>query len=257
MPTFVAVGASLAGGTAAATLREEGFDGRIVLIGDEPVEPYERHPLSKEYLRGEQPFDRAYLRPPQFWKENRIDARLGERAERIDTTNRSVVMASGERVPYDAVLLATGCRNRRLPVPGADLPGVFELRKVADADAIKVAAGRARKAVVVGAGFIGCEVTASLRQLGLDVMVVESAETPLQQVLGADLGRVLEGLHRDHGVEMVLGDATERFEGAGTFEALVTRHGRRIEADFAVVGVGVEPVTELAHGSDIAVQDGI
>ena len=257
MPTFVAVGASLAGGTAAATLREEGFDGRIVLIGDEPVEPYERHPLSKEYLCGEQPFDRAYLRPPQFWKENRIDARLGERAERIDTTNRSVVMASGERVPYDAVLVATGCRNRRLPVPGADLPGVFELRKVADADAIKVAAGRARKAVVVGAGFIGCEVTASLRQLGLDVMVVESAETPLQQVLGPDLGRVLEGLHRDHGVEMVLGDATERFEGAGTFEALVTGHGRRIEADFAVVGVGVEPVTELAHGSDIAVQDGI
>jgi 3-phenylpropionate/trans-cinnamate dioxygenase ferredoxin reductase subunit len=257
MRTFVAIGASLTGGTAVATLREAGFEDRIVLIGDESLAPYERPPLSKEYLRGEQPFDRAFIRPPEFWEENRVETRFGERAERLDITERSVVLASGERVPFDSALIATGGRNRRLPVPGADLPGVFELRKAADADAIRDAASRASKAVVVGAGFIGCEVTASLRHLDLDVTVVEFAETPLQRVLGTDLGRVLEALHRDHGVEMFFGEAAERFEGAGKFEALVTEHGRRIEADFAVVGVGVEPVTEIARGTEIAVRDGI
>jgi 3-phenylpropionate/trans-cinnamate dioxygenase ferredoxin reductase subunit len=257
MPTFVVVGASLAGGTAVATLRDAGFEGRIVLIGDEPLAPYERPPLSKEYLRGEQPFDRAFIRPPEFWEKNRVETRFGELAERIDTTERSVLLAGGERVAFDAVLVATGSRNRRLGLDGEDLPGVFELRRAPDADAIRDAASRGSKAVVVGAGFIGCEVAASLRELGLDVTVVEYAEAPLQRVLGSDLGRVLEGLHRDHGVQMLFGDAAERFEGAGRFEALVTKQGRRIEADFAVVGVGVEPVTDPVQKTDIALQDGI
>ncbi|MEW6058766.1 MAG: FAD-dependent oxidoreductase [Actinomycetota bacterium] len=257
MPTFVAVGANLAGGTAVATLREEGFDGRLVLIGEESHPPYERAPLSKEYLRGDQPLDRAYIRPPGYWDESGIETRFGERVDRIETTNRSVVLASGEQIPYDAVLIATGSRNRRFPLAGLDLPGVFELRNVADADRIREAAAGAHKAVVVGAGFIGCEVAASLRQLGLDVTVVELAETPLQQVLGIELGRVLEGLHRDHGVEMILGDTAERFEGGGAFEAVVTERGHRVEADFAVVGLGVEAVTDVTRGTGIAVDDGI
>jgi 3-phenylpropionate/trans-cinnamate dioxygenase ferredoxin reductase subunit len=168
-----------------------------------------------------------------------------------------VVLSNGEEIPFDAVLIATGSRNRGLPLPGLDLPGVFELRKAADADRIKEAAARGGKAVVVGAGFIGSEVTASLRSLGIDVTIVEFAETPLQRVLGTELGRVIEGLHRDHGVEMIFRDAAERFEGDGRFETLVTKSGRRIDGDFAVVGVGVEPVTDIVEGTAIQVDNGI
>ncbi len=257
MPTFVIVGASLAGATAAATLRSEGFDGRLVLIGEEPLPPYERPPLSKEYLRGEQPLEKAWIRPPEFWAENDVEARFGARVERVDPADRVVVLGDGERIAFDAALIATGCRNRRLAVPGADLPGVLELRTAADADRIKAAAERAQKAVVVGAGFIGSEVAASLRGLGLDVTVVEFMQTPLERVLGLELGRVIEGLHRDHGVELILGEAAERFEGAGRFEALVTTSGRRVEGDFAVVGVGVEPVCDVVRDTDVRVDNGV
>ena len=256
MPAFVIVGASLAGGTAAATLRDEGFDDRVVLIGEEPLPPYERPPLSKEYLRGETS-EPAYIRPPGWWERNEVEARFGERVERIDIADRSVALASGERIPFDSLLIATGSRNRRMPIAGIDLPGVLDLRRVADADRIKEAAKNSGRAVLVGAGFIGCEVAASLRQLGVDVTVVEFFETPLYRVVGPDIGRVLEGLHRDHGVEMIFRDAAERFEGNGRFEALVTKEGRRIEGDFAVVGVGVEPVIDLFAGGSIEVDNGI
>ncbi|MGH2660957.1 MAG: NAD(P)/FAD-dependent oxidoreductase [Actinomycetota bacterium] len=256
MPAFVIVGASLAGGTAAATFRDEGFDGRVVLIGEEPLAPYERPPLSKEYLRGETS-EPAYIRPPEWWEQNEVEARFGERAERIDFADRSVVLASGERISFDSLLIATGSRNRRLPLPGIELPGVLDLRYLPDSDAIKAAGVPDAKAVLVGMGFIGAEVAASLRSRGVEVTVVEFAETPLQRVLGTDLGRVLEGLHRDHGVEMIFRDAAERFEGNGRFEALVTKEGRRIEGDFAVVGVGVEPVIDPFAGSGIEVDNGI
>lgn len=256
-PTFVVVGANLCGGTAATTLREEGFDGRIVLIGEEPLPPYERPPLSKEYLRGEQPFEQAFLRPDGWYEEHSVEARFGQRVERVDPAGRAVVLAGGERVPFDAVLIATGSRNRTLSVPGADLPGVLSLRFASDADRIRDAAAHGGKAVVVGAGFIGCEVAASLRHLGLDVTMVEFFETPLYRVLGPDLGRVLEGLHRDHGVEMLFGEGVERIEGGGRFEAVVTTGGRRIEGDFAVVGVGVDPAVDVVEGTEIAVEGGI
>ncbi len=256
MPTHVIIGASLAGGTAAATLREEGFDGRIVLIGDEPLAPYERPPLSKEYLRGEET-EPHFVRPPEWFGEQDVEVRFGERAEAVDPGARTVALASGERIGYDALLIATGSRNRMLTVPGSDLPAVLQLRRVEDADRIRQAAARGGRAVVVGAGFIGCEVAASLRSLGLDVVVVEFFGTPLQRVLGTELGRVLEGLHRDHGCDLVLGQAVERIEGDGRFEAVITKDGRRIEGDFAVVGVGVEPVTEVVDGTGVAVENGI
>ena len=255
MSTFVIVGAGLCGGTAAATLREEGFDGRIVLLGDEPLAPYERPPLSKEYLRGDET-EPHLVRPPGFWDENRIETRLGRHVERLDIGDRSLVLADGARIAFDAALVATGSRNRHLAVPGADLPGAFDLRTFADADRIKEAAAGASKAVVVGMGFIGAEVTASLRQIGLDVTVIEFFQTPLQRVLGPEIGRVLEGLHRDHGVEMVFGDTAERFEGDGRFEALVTEEGRRIEGDFVVVGVGVEPATDVVGEAGITAERG-
>ncbi len=254
MPDFVILGAGLAGATAAATLRDRGFDGRVVLVGEEPLPPYERPPLSKEYLRGES--NHHLVRPVGWYEEQGIDARFGVRAQRLDVGDRVVRLADGERVVFDQALIATGARNRRFPWPGLDLPGVFDLRFAPDADAIRGEARAGRKAVLVGMGFIGAEVAASLRTLGLEVTVVEFTSTPLERVLGPQLGRAIEALHRDHGVEMLFKDAAERFEGDGRFEALVTREGRRIDGDFAVVGVGVEPVTEVA-GDELPVENGI
>ena len=254
MTAFVVIGAGVAGATAAAKLREDGFDGDVVLIGAEEMAPYERPPLSKEYLRGES--GHHFVRPPEWYAEHAIDVRFGSRAERVDVTGRVVELEGGERVPFDQVVIATGSRNRKPPIEGLDLPGVFNLRFASDADAIKQAAKEGSKAVMVGMGFIGAEVTASLRQLGLDVTVVEFFGTPLERVLGPTLGGAIEALHRDHGVEMIFRDGGERFEGNERFEALVTKEGRRIEGDLAVVGVGVEPVTDVA-GEDIPVDNGI
>ncbi|HZD78836.1 MAG TPA: FAD-dependent oxidoreductase [Actinomycetota bacterium] len=256
MPTHVILGAGLAGGTAAATLRDEGFEGRIVLIGEEPRAPYERPPLSKEYLRGEEA-DPLFVRPPGWFGEHEVETRFGERARAVDAADRTVVLDSGDRIGFDALLVATGSRNRRLAVEGADVPGVFQLRTLEDADRIRAAAAGAARAVLVGAGFIGCEAAASLRSLGLEVAVVEFFATPLQRVLGAELGGVIEGLHRDHGCEMVLGEAVERFEGTDRFEAVITQGGRRVEGDFAVVGVGVEPATEILESSGVLLDGGV
>lgn len=254
MTAFVVIGAGVAGATAAAKLREDGFDGDVVLIGAEEMAPYERPPLSKEYLRGES--GHHFVRPPEWYAEHAIDVRFGSRAERVDVSGRVVELEGGERVPFDQVVIAAGSRNRTPPIEGLDLPGVFNLRFASDADAIKQAAKEGSKAVMVGMGFIGAEVTASLRQLGLDVTVVEFFGTPLERVLGPTLGGAIEALHRDHGVEMIFRDGAERFEGNERFEALVTKEGRRIEGDFAVVGVGVEPVTDVA-GEAVPVDNGI
>jgi 3-phenylpropionate/trans-cinnamate dioxygenase ferredoxin reductase subunit len=256
-PTFVVVGANLAGGAAASTLREEGFDGRLVLVGEEPDPPYERPPLSKEYLRGETAFDQALLRPPEWYRENEVELLLGVRAERVDPGGKVVELSGGDRLPYDRLLLATGGRNRRLPVPGADLEGVLDLRTRADADRIRAAAASAAKAAVVGAGFIGCEVAASLRQLGLEVEVVEVFDVPLKRAVGAEVGKVLEAVHRDHGVVFHLGEAVARFEGRGRVERVITDRGTVIDCDVAVVGVGIVPNTEPVAGTAVAVDNGV
>jgi 3-phenylpropionate/trans-cinnamate dioxygenase ferredoxin reductase subunit len=254
---FVIVGASLAGATAAATLRAEGFDGRITLIGAETEPPYERPPLSKEYLRGEQPLADAYVRPPEWYADNEVEARFGTRAVQLDARAREVVLAGGERVGFDALIVATGSRNRTLDVPGADLPGVFDLRHAGDADAIRAAAADGARVVCVGMGFIGAEVAASLRLLSCDVTVVEVFETTLYRILGPDIGRALEGLHRDHGVSMHFNEAVASFEGDGRLEAVVTSGGRRLDADVAVVGVGTEPSVELMGGTGLDQGGGI
>jgi len=255
--TFVIVGASLAGATAAATLRSEGFDGRIALIGAEPLAPYERPPLSKEYLRGEQPLEDAFVRPPEWYAEQEIDARFGTRAVQIDVREREVVLAGGERIAFDRLLMATGSRNRSLDAPGAGLPGVFDLRHADDADRIKEAVGQGARVVCVGMGFIGAEVAASLRTLGNDVTVVEIFETTLYRILGPAIGRVLEAVHRDHGVKMLFNEAVASFEGDGRLEAVVTSGGRRIDADVAIVGVGTEPAVELMAGTGLDQGGGI
>jgi 3-phenylpropionate/trans-cinnamate dioxygenase ferredoxin reductase subunit len=255
--TFVIVGASLAGGGAAATLRQEGFDGKVVLIGAEPQPPYERPPLSKEYLRGEASFERALVQPPGFYDENGIEARFGVRATRVDAAEKVVELDSGERVAYERLLIATGSRNRRLPIPGLDLEGIHSLRTVADSDRIRAEIAPGRKAVVVGMGFIGSEVAASLRQSGVDVVVVDRNEVPLRRVLGEEVGRVIEGIHRDQGTSMIFEDTVAAFEGAGRVERVTTARGRRIECDFVVVGLGVEPVTDLLADTGAGIDNGV
>lgn len=256
-PTFVVVGANLTGGAAVSTLRQEGFDGRVVLVGEEPDPPYERPPLSKEYLRGESDFEQALLRPPEWYRDNEVELWLGVRAERVEPARRRVELAGGEAIPYDKVLVATGGRNRRLRVPGSDLQGVLDLRTRADADRIREAAAGAGKAVVVGAGFIGCEVAASLRHLGLEVEVVEVFEVPLQRAVGPEVGRVLEAVHRDHGVVFHLGQAVVRFEGSGRVERVVTNRDTVVEGDLVVVGVGIVPNTEPVAEAGVALDNGV
>jgi 3-phenylpropionate/trans-cinnamate dioxygenase ferredoxin reductase subunit len=254
---FVIVGANLAGASAAIALRDEGFDGDIVLIGAEPDLPYERPPLSKGYLRGEVPFESFLVRPAAFYQERGIDVRLGVRVTRADVAARQVECETGERVPYDALLVATGGRNRRPPIPGLDLEGVYDVRTRRDADRIRAAMAPGRRAVVVGMGFIGCEVAASLRMAGLDVVAVEPETTPLLRVLGPEVGAILRRLHEDRGVRAHFGDAVARFEGAGRVERVLTRSGRAIECDFAIVGVGIEPATEIVAGTPVAIDNGI
>ena len=257
MPTIVIVGASLTGASAAATLREEGFDGRVLLVGAEPQLPYDRPPLSKNYLRGGMPFEKTLLRPPEFYRERDIEMRLGTMVVSVDPEKRTLGLHDGERLEFDNLLIATGGRNRRFPIPGLDLPGVYDLRTVADADRIREAMARGGRAVVVGMGFIGAEVAASMRQSGLEVVAVEPFKTPLYRALGEEVGRVVEGLHRDHGVEMILDDAVTAFEGSGKVERVVTRKGRRLECNLAVFGLGIEPATELVAGTAVRVDNGI
>jgi 3-phenylpropionate/trans-cinnamate dioxygenase ferredoxin reductase component len=255
--TIAIVGASLAGSSAAATLREEGFDGRVVLIGAEPQLPYDRPPLSKAYLRGATPFEKTLLRPPEFYRERQIETRLGTTVTSVDAEKRRLELDSGDPLEFDSVLIATGGRNRRFPIPGLDLPGVYDLRTVADADRIRQAIGRGGRAVVVGLGFIGAEVAGSLRECGLEVTAIEPFATPLYRALGDEIGRVIEGLHRDHGVDLILGDAVAALEGAGRVERVVTRGGRRIECDFAVFGLGIEPATDVVAGTGVRLDNGI
>jgi 3-phenylpropionate/trans-cinnamate dioxygenase ferredoxin reductase subunit len=256
-PAFVIIGASLAGGVAAATLRQDGFDGDVVLIGAEPQPPYERPPLSKQYLRGEAPFEKALVRPAGFYEQNRIETRFGTRATRVDPIQRTVCLDTGAPLHYDKLLIASGARNRRPPIPGLDLPGVLDLRTLGDADALRREIAPGRAAVVVGMGFIGCEVAASLRQKGVNVTTVDPSPAPLFRILGADVGRMVAAVHQDHGVQAIFEEVVTRFEGRERVERVITRSGRRLECDFAVVGVGVEPVMDFVAGSGIDTANGI
>jgi 3-phenylpropionate/trans-cinnamate dioxygenase ferredoxin reductase component len=256
-PEIVIVGANLTGGAAAATLRSEGLEDPIVLIGQEPHPPYERPPLSKEYLRGQSSAESTLLRPASWYEENEVELRLGVRAEKVDPGERVVRLRGGTEVPYEKVLLATGGRNRRPDISGSDLEGVHDLRTIEDADRIRAEARPGRTAVVVGAGFIGCEVAASLRQLGVNVEVVEIFGTALQRALGPEVGAVFEGIHRDHGVVFHFGQVVERFLGTGRVEEVVTDRGHRIGCDFVVVGVGIDPDVDVVDGTGIATQNGI
>lgn len=255
--TIVIAGAGLAGAKAAEALREEGYGGRIVLLGVEQERPYERPPLSKDYLRGETCREKAYVHDESCYDYYDIELRLATAVEAVDSSNAEVVLAGGERLRYDALLLATGARPRRLTLPGADLAGLHELRTLADCDALRERLQPGASVVVIGAGWIGSEFAASARHKGLDVTILDPLSVPLERVLGPEVGAIYRDLHAEHGVRMLMGHGVAAFEGDGRVSAVRTDDGERVACDFVVVGVGVTPRVEFAQRAGIEVADGI
>jgi 3-phenylpropionate/trans-cinnamate dioxygenase ferredoxin reductase subunit len=246
----------MAGGVAARTLREEGYKGRLTLVGHEPGVPFGRPPLSKTYLRGEEGLS-GWLVAPGDWYDQHDVHFARATATRIDTAARRVELDGGAVLDYSKLLVATGGRNRRLDVPGVDLPGVHQLRTVAESDAIKQAARKGSRAVVVGMGFIGSEVAASLTQLGVSVSAVLPGAAPLDSVLGPELGEVMASIHRDEGVELITHDEVVRLEGTRQVERAITKSGRMLPCDFVVIAVGIRPDVDILRGTDVAVDNGV
>jgi 3-phenylpropionate/trans-cinnamate dioxygenase ferredoxin reductase component len=253
---FVIVGAGLTGGNAARALRNEGYTGELLILGDEPSFPFGRPPLTKGYLRGEERLSGWMVAPPEWYKTHQIQL-VPARVSTLDPDSKKVKLESGDAIGYERLLLATGGRNRRLEVPGAHLPGIYQLRTIAECDAIKRAAKPGARAVVVGSGFIGSEVAASLRQLGLKVTSIMRGKAPLDAVLGPEVGRVFGAIHRAAGIELVAEDEVVRFQGSLRVERAVTKKGRRIACDFVIVAVGIDPNVEIVKGSGVATRDGI
>lgn len=254
--TFVIVGAGLAGAKAAETLRYEGFDGRLILIGDEPERPYERPPLSKDYLRGETA-ERPYVHAESFYSENEIELWTATRVSGIDANLRELWLEGDQRLSYDRVLVTTGAVPRRLDVPGAKLDGVHYLRTRADSERIGERIEQGQRLVVVGSGWIGAEVAASARLKGCQVTMIEMGSLPLERVLGPELGEIYIDLHRGHGVEFLPETTVDRFEGKRSVERVVTHDGSSIDTDFVVIGIGVAPRAGLVETAGVRVDNGV
>jgi 3-phenylpropionate/trans-cinnamate dioxygenase ferredoxin reductase subunit len=254
--TLVVVGAGLAGAKAVEAARTAGYDGKVVLVGEEDAQPYERPPLSKQVFRGEKPAESARVHPDGFYDEQRIELRTGERVTELDLADRTVHVGD-EVLPYDRLVLATGARPRRLDVPGADLPGAFYLRTVEDSARLAEAVRGATRVAVIGGGWIGSEVAASARQLGADVVMVDPTPTPLHGVLGGEVGASFAQLHRDHGVALRMGVGVASLKGSSRVEGVVLEDGSTEAADVVVVGVGAVPNTELAQAAGLAVDNGV
>lgn len=255
--TFVIVGAGLAGAKAVQALRERGFDGRLVVIGDEHHLPYERPPLSKDFLAGAKTLADFTVQPAGWYADHNVELRLGTPAASIDPAARTVTLADGNTVGYDKLLLATGSRSRRLPLPGADATGVHHLRSIDDAVALDLLFKDAGSLAVIGAGWIGLEVTATARGRGLAVHVVEGAEVPLQRSLGSEIGEVFARLHREHDVDLRLGAGVAEISTAdGAATGLRLADGSTITADAVLVAVGAQPNIELAEAAGLAIGEG-
>lgn len=253
---IVIIGGGETGGNAAATLRDEGFTGPVVIIGREPGIPFGRPPLTKEYLRSEQGLEDWYVRPADWYEAHELDLRADSVAG-VDPAAHTLALASGQELGYQKVLLATGGQNRRLRIPGAGLPGIHYLRTVAECDAIKSEAQAGRRAVVVGMGFIGCEVAASLTQLGVEVTAIFPGTNPLERVLGDQAGALIGSIHRDKGVRLLAGGQVTAFAGAERVESAVLADGNQVGCDFAVVAVGIAPDVPDVAASSVAQDNGI
>jgi 3-phenylpropionate/trans-cinnamate dioxygenase ferredoxin reductase component len=253
----VIVGGGMAGGNAAATLREDGFRDRVTIVSQEPSLPFGRPPLSKTYLRSEEDLAGWYVRPVGWYEEHDVELLLESGVSVIDTAAHRVTLGSGQELRYQKLLIATGGRNRHLNVPGAGLPGLHYLRTVAECEAIKGEAIAGRHAVVVGMSFIGSEVAASLTQLGVHVTAIFPGRFPLQRVLGTEIGALMDSIHRTNGVDLLAGHQVARFEGTDRLEAVTTASGVRVACDFAVAGVGIGPVVPTVAGQSIAQDNGV
>ena len=255
--TFIIVGASLAGAKAAEELRTQGFDGRVLLLGSEPERPYERPPLTKDYLRGESPREKVYVHEADFYERQQIELLTNVTAAAIDPARSRITLDDGHELGYDRLLLAMGAEPRRIPVPGADLDGIYYLRTLADCDSLRERLDRGGRVVVVGAGWIGSEFAASARQRGLQVSVVDPLKLPNERIFGPEIGGFYRDVHAQHGVELLLGDGVRCFEGDGTVARVRTAGGRVLECDFAVVGIGVVPRVQLAEQAGLEVDNGV
>jgi len=251
------VGGGMAGGNAAVTLRDEGYSDAVTIISREPGVPFGRPPLSKTYLRSEQELDAWYVRPASWYAEHQVELLSNATVADIDAAAHTALLGSGAQLTYQKILIATGGRNRTLAIPGADLPGIHYLRTVADCDAIKGEARPGRRAVVVGMGFIGCEVAASLTQLGVHVIAVFPGTVPLERVLGPEIGAVIGAVHRDKGVELLAGDQIAAFNGTERLDAVTTASGVRLACDFAVAGIGIDPDVPEFAGTPVAQGNGV
>ena len=254
---FVIVGASLAGAKAAETLREEGFDGRIVLIGEETERPYERPPLSKDLLLGNAERDSVFVHEARWYEQNHVELRLGTRVTALDPGAHEVELDGSELLRYDKVLLTTGSIVRTLPVPGADLTGVHYLRRLGDSDRINADIRPDSRVVIVGGGWIGLEIAAAARTRGAAVSLIEMDTLPLRRVLGDEVARVFADLHREHEVDLRLHSGVREIRGTGSADTVVLDDGTELPADVIVAGVGIRPATELAEDAGLTVDDGI
>lgn len=258
---IVIVGGGIAAAGAIEALRREGYDGRITLVGAEPELPYERPPLSKGYLLGTTPEERLFPRPASYYADQHVELRLGMAATGLDAISREVLLANGERLGYERLLIATGGDAIRLRVPGAELAGIHYLRTLEDArslvQAARMASESGGRVVVVGAGFIGAEAAAACRTVGLEVTMLEVLPVPLARVLGEEIGELYANVHRAHGVDLRLRDGIAAFRGTDRVEEVITASGARISCAFVIVGVGMRLATGWLEGSSIALDDGV
>ena len=251
------LGAGHAGGVAASALRQAGFAGKLTLLGSESHPPYERPPLSKEVLAGITAVDKTYLRPLAFYAESQIELRLGETAIEIDRKAQRVTLASGESIPYDALLLTLGARARRLPIQGGDHAKVFYLRDIADSLALRARLEPGKRIAIIGAGFIGLEAAAVARKRGLAVTILEVQSEPVQRVAAPEIGHFLAELHRGNGAELRTNTGAKAIEEIGDGLRIALSSGESLEADIALIGIGAQPNTELAANAGLAVEDGV
>ncbi|WP_183097331.1 NAD(P)/FAD-dependent oxidoreductase [Nocardioides pelophilus] len=254
--TAIVVGASHAGAQLAASLRQEGWDGEVVLLGDEATLPYQRPPLSKAYLAGKSTLQELTIRKAEFYAKQQIQL-VDARVESIDRARGRVVLEGGRTLPYDKLALCTGGRARRLTIPGADLSGVHYLRTFADVEQIRESSQLGRRAVIIGGGYIGLETAASLHALGLDVTVVEAAERVLERVTAPEVSAFYERIHRDAGVTIHTGAVVEALSGEDRVRGVRLADGDELAADLVIVGIGIEPNTELAAAAGLLVDDGV
>ncbi|MGC1185070.1 MAG: FAD-dependent oxidoreductase, partial [Candidatus Dormiibacterota bacterium] len=255
-PTFCIVGAGLAGGRAAISLRERGFDGRLVLIGEEEEPPYERPPLSKEYLSGELPQSKLFLQPTSSYADRAIEWRPRARVDGLNPRMRTIRLSDGEEIGFERLLLATGARPRSLSVPGSDLEGVGTYRNLGDADWLRAQLERKPTVVVVGAGFLGSELAAAARRQGCPVTIVEVGDA-LVSPLGPEVGDFCAGLHRQAGVDILFGETVAQFLGSSRVEEVELAGGRRLPCDLSLVCVGVDPNSQLALAAGLETDPGV